>query len=180
MKRVKLHDKTFDLSIPESEILRNVKIVADKLNKDYEGKKPLILSVLNGSFMFCADLVRELTLDCEVSFVKMSSYSGTQSTGEVNELIGVKGDISGRDIIIVEDIVESGRTLKAMKDMLAEKGVASAKICSLFFKPTKLVVDLKVDYPAMIIPDDFIVGYGLDYNELGRQLRDVYTLASGN
>ena len=176
MKRVKLHDKTFELSIPEAEILKSVKAVAEKINKDYEGKCPLILSVLNGSFMFCADLVRELTIPCEVSFVKLSSYSGTQTTGKVEELIGVNSDITGRDVIIVEDIVESGNTLQKMKDILESKGVASSVICSLFFKPSKLKVDLKVDYPAMVIPDDFIVGYGLDYNEAGRQLRDVYTL----
>ena len=176
MKRVKLHDKTFELSIPEAEILKSVKAVAEKINKDYEGKCPLILSVLNGSFMFCADLVRELTIPCEVSFVKLSSYSGTQTTGKVEELIGVNSDITGRDVIIVEDIVESGNTLLKLKDILESKGVASSVICSLFFKPSKLKVDLKVDYPAMIIPDDFIVGYGLDYNEAGRQLRDVYSL----
>ena len=176
MKRVKLHDKTFELSIPEAEILKSVKAVAEKINKDYEGKCPLILAVLNGSFMFCADFVRELTTPCEVSFVKLSSYSGTQTTGKVEELIGVNSDIAGRDVIIVEDIVESGNTLLKLKEILESKGVASSVICSLFFKPSKLKVDLKVDYPAMIIPDDFIVGYGLDYNEAGRQLRDVYTL----
>ena len=176
MKRVKLHDKTFELSIPETEILKSVKAVAEKVNKDYEGKCPLILAVLNGSFMFCADFVRELTIPCEVSFVKLSSYSGTQTTGKVEVLIGVNSDIAGRDVIIVEDIVESGNTLLKLKDILESKGVASSVICSLFFKPSKLKVDLKVDYPAMIIPDDFIVGYGLDYNEAGRQLRDVYTL----
>lgn len=176
MNRVKLHDKTFELSIPEAEILKSVKAVAEKVNKDYEGKHPIILAVLNGAFMFCADLVRELTIPCEVNFVKLSSYSGTQSTGKVEELIGVNSDISGRDIIIVEDIVESGNTLLKMKNILDSKNVASARICSLFFKPAKLQADIKVDYPAMIIPDDFIVGYGLDYDGEGRQLRDVYTL----
>ena len=176
MNRVKLHDKTFELSIPEEEILKSVKAVAGKVNKDYEGKHPVILAVLNGSFMFCADFVRELTIPCEVNFVKLSSYSGTQSTGKVEELIGVNSDISGRDIIIVEDIVESGNTLLKMKNILDNKNVASARICSLFFKPAKLQADINVDYPAMIIPDDFIVGYGLDYDGEGRQLKDVYTL----
>ena len=176
MNRVKLHDKTFELSIPEEEILKSVKAVAGKVNKDYEGRHPVILAVLNGSFMFCADFVRELTIPCEVNFVKLSSYSGTQSTGKVEELIGVNSDISGRDIIIVEDIVESGNTLLKMKNILDSKNVASARICSLFFKPAKLQADINVDYPAMIIPDDFIVGYGLDYDGEGRQLKDVYTL----
>lgn len=176
-KRVKIHDKTFEMSISEAEILQKVKECADTLSKDYEGKNPVFLSVLSGSFIFFADLVRCLSIDCELSFVKLSSYSGTSSTGEVNEVIGIKGSLEGRHVVIVEDIVESGTTLKKMTELLAEHNPASVKICSLFFKPNKLKTDLKVDYPLMIIPDDFIVGYGLDYNERGRGLRDIYTLA---
>lgn len=176
-KRVKIHDKTFELSIPESEIKAKVKAVAEQLSRDYEGKNPVMLGVLNGSFIFCADLVREMTTPCEISFVKLSSYSGTSSTGKVKELIGINGSLEGRHVIIVEDIVESGKTLKQMKEIITVYNAASVAICSLFFKPSKLEVDLKVDYPAMVIPDDFIVGYGLDYNEGGRELKDVYTLA---
>lgn len=175
-KRVQLHDKTFELSIPEAELRENIKKVAVQINKDYEGRHPLILGMLNGAFMFCADLVRELTVPCEINFVKFSSYAGTQSTGKVQELLGLSADVEGRDVIIVEDIVETGLTLSSLKEKLAEKKVASATICSMFFKPSCLKTGLKVDYPAMIIPDDFIVGYGLDYNEAGRELRDVYTL----
>lgn len=175
-KKVKIHDKTFELSISEEEILQNVKAVAEKINKDYEGKNPLFLAVLNGSFIFAADLVRCIDIPCEISFVKMSSYSGTSSTGVVKEMIGLNNSIEGRDVILVEDIVESGNTLLRMKEIAIAHHVASVKICSMFFKPSRLKVDLDVEYPAMVIPDDFIVGYGLDYNEGGRNLREIYTL----
>lgn len=175
-KTVKLHDKTFAVSIPEAEILEKVKAVAAQISRDYEGKNPVILGVLNGAFVFCADLVRAFTIPCEVSFVKLSSYSGTSSTGEVKELIGINSSLTGRHVVIVEDIVESGRTIKQMKEIISVYDAASVSVCTLFFKPSKLEVDLKVDYPAMVIPDDFIVGYGLDYDEAGRHLRDVYTI----
>ncbi len=174
--RVQLHDKTFELTLPEAEIQEHVRKVAMRLNADYAGKRPLVLGILNGAFVFCADLVRRLTFPCEVAFVRFSSYSGTQSTGEVRELIGLECDVKGRDVLIVEDIVETGQTLLALKERLHDMGAASASICSMFFKPTCLKTELEVEYPAMVIPDDFIVGYGLDYNEAGRELKDVYTL----
>lgn len=176
MNEIKLNDKTFRLSMPEAEILKHVRAVADKINNDYAGRRPLFLAVLNGSFMFASDLMKMMKLDCEISFVKFSSYQGTESTGMVREVIGVNQDLTGRDIIIIEDIVESGKTMIQMLDTLAKHNPASVKICSLFFKPTKLTVDLKVDYPAIVIPDDFIVGYGLDYDQLGRNLKDIYTI----
>lgn len=176
MKEIKLHDKTFRLSMPEAEILAKIKAVAAQINKDYAGKCPLFLAVLNGSFMFASDLMKEIDIDCQISFVKLASYQGTISTGKVHEVIGINEDLHGRDIIIVEDIVESGKTMVQMKDSLSNRNPSSVKICTLFFKPSKLTVDLKVDYPAMVIPDDFIVGYGLDYDQLGRNLRDIYTI----
>lgn len=176
MNEIKLNDKTFRLSMPEAEILKHVKAVADKINSDYAGRRPLFLAVLNGSFMFASDLMKMMNLECEISFVKFSSYQGTTSTGTVREVIGVNQDLTGRDIIIVEDIVESGKTMVQMLETLKKNNPASVKICSLFFKPTKLEVDLKVDYPAIVIPDDFIVGYGLDYDQLGRNLKDIYTI----
>lgn len=176
MKEIKLHDKTFRLSMPEAEILAKIKAVAAQINKDYAGKCPLFLAVLNGSFMFASDLMKEIEIDCQISFVKLASYQGTISTGKVHEVIGINEDLHGRDIIIVEDIVESGKTMVQMKDSLSNRNPSSVKICTLFFKPSKLTVDLKVDYPAMVIPDDFIVGYGLDYDQLGRNLRDIYTI----
>lgn len=176
MKEIKLKDKTFRISMREEDIVARIKIVAEKINNDYAGCCPVFLPVLNGSFMFASDLMKMINLECEISFVKMSSYQGTQSTGEVKEVIGINGDISGRHIIIVEDIVESGKTMVEMIKTLKERHPASIKVCSLFFKPAKLIADIKVDYPAIIIPDDFIVGYGLDYNQLGRNLKDLYTI----
>jgi len=176
MNEIKLKDKTFRMSLSEAEILRRVHNVAEQINKDYEGKQPLFLSVLNGSFMFTSDLMKEITLPCQISFVKLASYQGTMSTGNVHEVIGINEDLLGRDIIIVEDIVESGKTMVQMIDSLANRHPSSVKICSLFFKPSKLTENIKVDYPVFTIPDDFIVGYGLDYDQLGRNLRDVYTI----
>lgn len=176
MKEIKLKDKTFGLSMTEADILVRVKVVADRINKDYVGRQPLFLAVLNGSFMFTSDLLKMIELDCQISFVKLASYQGTESTGVVRNLIGIDEDLTGRDIIITEDIIESGRTMKKMLEIIKAQNPASVKLCSMFFKPTKLVEDITVDYPAMIIPDDFIVGYGLDYDGLGRNYKDLYTL----
>lgn len=176
MKEVTLLDKTFALHIREEEILRCVKSVAERLNKDYKGKTPLLLCILNGSFMFASDLAKELTFQCDISFTKRASYVGTQTTGKVQELIGIAENIEGRDVIIVEDIVDTGTTMRAILDSLADRKAASVKVCTLFFKPEKLVEDIPVDYVAMEIGNDFIVGYGLDYDGKGRNLRDVYIL----
>ncbi len=176
MDPIKIHDKKFKISYPESEILERVKAVADRINKDMTGKNPLFLAVLNGSFIFAADLMRMITIPCEISFVKLASYQGTMSTGKIKEVIGINEDISGRTVIIVEDIVESGLTIKRMIDSLGTRNPESVHICTLLLKPEKLTVDLNIEYAAMEIPNDFIVGYGLDYNQQGRNLRDIYTL----
>ncbi len=176
MDPIKIHDKKFKISYPESEILERVKAVADRINKDMAGKNPLFLAVLNGSFIFAADLMRMITIPCEISFVKLASYQGTMSTGKIKEVIGINEDISGRTVIIVEDIVESGMTMKRMIDSLGTRNPESVHICTLLLKPEKLTVDLNIEYAAMEIPNDFIVGYGLDYNQQGRNLRDIYTL----
>lgn len=178
MSRVTIKDKTFDISIPESEILKRVKAVADKINRDMAGKNPLLLAVLNGSFIFAADLMRMLTIPCEISFVKLASYQGTTSTGKIKEVVGINEDLTGRTIIIVEDIVESGLTMKHMIESLGTRNPESIHICTLLLKPEKLEVDLNLEYVAMEIPNDFILGYGLDYDQQGRQLRDIYTLVS--
>ena len=132
--------------------------------------------MLNGSFVFAADLMREITVPCEISFVKMSSYQGTSSTGKVKQLLGLNEDIKGRTVIIVEDIVESGLTLKTLLEILKEKEPADVQICTLLFKPDCLQVPLDIKYVAMEIPNDFILGYGLDYDQQGRNLRDIYTV----
>ena len=179
MSTIKIHDKVFRTSYSEAEILQHVKAVADRLNKDMEGKNPLFLAVLNGSFIFAADLMRMITIPCEISFVKLASYQGTLSTGKVKEVIGINEDITGRTVVIIEDIVESGLTMKRMIDTLGTRNPESVHICTLLLKPEKLEVDLNVEYVAMEIPNDFIVGYGLDYNQQGRNLREIYTLVEG-
>ena len=173
---VKIKDKTFKTSIPEAEILEKVKVVADRLNQDYEGKTPVFLAVLNGSFIFAADLMRMITVPSEISFVKYASYEGTSSTGSMKTLMGLNGDIKGRHIVIVEDIVDSGFTMQHMIEELEKQEPASIEICSLLVKPGNLKVDLKINYAVMEIPNDFIVGYGLDYDQEGRNLRDIYTI----
>ncbi|WP_314954701.1 hypoxanthine phosphoribosyltransferase [Hoylesella loescheii] len=176
MSRIKLIDKVFETSITEAEIQERVKAVADRINKDMADKNPILLAVLNGSFMFAADLMRMLTIPCEISFVKLASYQGTTSTGTIKEVIGINEDLSGRTVIIVEDIVESGLTIKRMIETIGTRAPKSIHICTLLIKPDRLTVPLNVEYAAIEIPNDFIVGYGLDYNQQGRNLRDIYTL----
>ena len=173
---VKIKDKSFKISITEAEIKERVKAVAQQISKDMEGKNPLLLGVLNGAFMFAADLMREMTIPCEISFVKLASYQGTTSTGKVQEVIGLNEDLTGRTVIIVEDIVDTGRTMKQMMESLGTRRPESLHICSLFVKPTKLEEPIDIDYVAFSIPDDFILGYGLDYDQAGRHLKDVYTI----
>ena len=176
MDTVKIKDKSFRVSIPEAEIKTRVKALAEQMSKDLEGKNPIFLAVLNGAFIFAADLMREMTIPCEISFVKLASYQGTTSTGKVKEVFGINENLSGRTVVIVEDIVESGQTMKQMIESLGTRNPASVQICTLFFKPEKLKEELTLDYVAFSIPDDFIVGYGLDYDGLGRELKDVYTI----
>lgn len=173
-KLVRLNDKTFRLFKSESEILSAVRNVAHQINEDYIGKRPLIVPVLNGSFMFASDLIKELMLDCELSFVKAVSYQGTQSSGQLSVLMGLNQSIEGRHVIIVEDIVDTGHTLSRMLPVFLEQKPASLRIASLLFKPNALKVEMKIDYIGMEIPNEFIVGYGLDYDGLGRNLRDIY------
>lgn len=176
MTTIKIKDKSFRPSIPEAEILERVQAVADRINKDMEGKNPLLLAVLNGSFIFAADLMRRLTIPCEISFVKLASYQGTTSTGKITEVIGINEDLTDRTIIIVEDIVESGLTIQRMIESLGTRHPKSVHICTLLLKPERLQVPLNIDYVAMEIPNDFILGYGLDYDQQGRNLKDIYTI----
>jgi len=179
MSIVKIKDKTFKTSITETEIKQRIKEVAARVNHDMADKNPLFLSVLNGAFMFTADLLREMTIPCEVSFVKLASYQGVISTGTVKEVIGLNVDISGRTIVIVEDIVDTGRTMRQMLDTLSVRNPAAIHICTLFVKPDKLEEHFDIDYPCFKIPNDFIVGYGLDYDQQGRNLKEIYTLVEG-
>ena len=174
--RIQLLDKTFKVMIPAEEIDRAVSRVAEQLNVRYEGKTPVFLGVLSGSFLFLSDLVRKTTFNSQLAFVKISSYEGTESTGNVKQQFGVDFDIEGRDIIIVEDIVETGHSMNYLLDHLRKKNPASISICTLFFKPEKFLYEYDIDYTALSIGNEFIVGYGLDYNQLGRNLKDIYVV----
>lgn len=176
MSKVQIKDKSFEISIPEDVILSHVQEVADRINHDMAGKTPLFLAVLNGAFMFASDLMKRITIPCEISFVKLASYAGTISTGTIREVIGINEDLTDRHVIIVEDIVDTGLTMKRMMENLGTRHPASVHICTLLLKPDKLQEDLDIEYAAFKIPNEFIVGYGLDYDQQGRNLRNIYTV----
>ena len=176
MDIVKIKDKTFKTFIDAATIQEHIKEVAARINKDYEGKMPLFLSVLNGSFMFTGDLMKHVTIPCELSFVKLASYQGITSTGKIKEVLGINEDLTDRHVIVVEDIVDTGRTMRQMIESLGTRNPASVAICTLFVKPDKIEEPLDIKYAAFSIPNEFIVGYGLDYDQQGRNLPEVYTL----
>lgn len=176
MQTIQVKDKSFSLFITEEKILAEVKRIAEQINKDFQGKEPVFLAVLNGSFIFAADLLKEVSLPCEISFVKLASYQGVNTTGQIREVIGLNVDLTGRPVIIVEDIVDTGLTMAHMLEELKRQNPTSIDICTLLLKPGKLQVDLNIKYCCMEIPNDFIVGYGLDYDGYGRNTRDIYTL----
>ena len=176
MEIIHIKDKDFKVSIPEEEILKQVDRVATEINRDLAGKNPLFLAVLNGSFMFASDLMKRITIPCEISFVKLASYQGVTSTGVVRDVIGINENLTGRTIVIVEDIIESGTTMLHMLETLGTYSPESVHIATLLVKPEKLKVDLDIKYAAMNIPNDFIVGYGLDYDGFGRNSKDIYTV----
>lgn len=176
MNTIQIKDKLFTISIKEADIQKEVVRVANQINNDLVGKNPLFLSVLNGSFMFTADLMRHITIPCEISFIKLASYQGVATTGVIKEVIGLNEDISGRTIVIVEDIVDTGLTMQRLLETLGTRNPAEVCIATLLVKPDKLKVDLDIKYVAMNIPNDFIVGYGLDYDGFGRNYPDIYTV----
>ena len=174
MKTVQVKDRQFSLYISENKIKKQVKKIAGQINTDLSGKNPLLLVILNGAFVFAADLLRDVTIPCEVSFIRLASYEGTSSTGEVKQLIGLNEDIEGRTVVIVEDIIDSGLTMQELLLILAKKNPKEIYIASLFVKPNNLKVDLNIHYRCFDIENDFIVGYGLDYDQQGRNLPDIY------
>lgn len=176
MDKIKVRDREFAVSIPEEKIKTRVAEIAAQISHDLEGKCPLFLAVLNGSFVFAADLLRGIDTPCEISFVRMASYEGTSSTGDVKQLIGLKEDIKDRTVVIVEDIIDSGLTMVHLLDLLKEKQPAEIKIAALLVKPGNLKVNLDIPYCCFEIPNDFIVGYGLDYDGEGRNLPSIYTV----
>ena len=176
MDKIQLLDRKFKTMIPAEEIDRAVQRVADQLNERYKDKTPIFLGVLSGAFLFLSDLVRKTTFDCRLAFVKISSYDGTQSTGNIKQHLGIDFDIEGKDIIIIEDIIETGHSMNYLLDYLRQRNPASISICTLFFKSEKFLYEYEIDYVAMPIGNEFIVGYGLDYNQIGRNLKDIYVL----
>lgn len=175
---IRIKDKSFTTFITEDRIMKEVSRVADEINRDLEGTDPLFLSVLNGSFMFTADLMKHINIPCEISFVKLASYQRTSSTGKVRELVGLNEDIEGRTVVIVEDIIDTGLTMERLVETLRSKNPKDIRIAALLVKPYKMQSKLDIDYVAMNIPDDFIVGYGLDYDGMGRNFRDIYTVVN--
>ncbi|WP_417886063.1 hypoxanthine phosphoribosyltransferase [Zunongwangia sp.] len=175
---MKLHDLVFEPYINEDEINKAIDKISNLLNNDYKNETPVFLSVLNGSFMFSSEIMKKFNSDCSIQFVKLSSYEGTSSSGEVQELIGLNETLAGKNVVILEDIVDTGNTLKKLDRILKEKNVKSYKIASLFLKPAVYKGTIPIDYIGIEIPDEFIVGYGLDYDDLGRNLTSVYRLKS--
>ena len=177
---VKIKDKTFETSISESQIKQRLKELGSQISADLKDDNPLFMAVLNGSFIFAADLLREVTIPCEVTFVKVASYEGTASTGKVKQLIGENQDLTGRTVVIVEDIIESGLTMSSILNELYDRHAERVLICTLTMKPDRLQEQLDINYVAFTIPNDFIVGYGLDYDQQGRQLKEIYKVKTDN
>lgn len=178
MLEVTLKDKTFVPYITSEKILESVKVMAEKINKELVNENPLFLVVLNGSFMFAADLLKEIGFPCEISFIKLASYHGTSSSGVVTEMIGLTEDIKGRTVVVVEDIVDTGVTLEKLVNVLEKKDVKQIKVASFLMKPEAYKKSIAIDYVGMEIPNDFVVGYGLDYDGLGRNMKSIYVLKS--
>ena len=178
MQKVKLYDKTFRTFIPNDRIMSAIDDVAVKINHDFEGCEdvPVLLCVLNGSIMFMGELMKRLNFNCQTVSIKLTSYEGTNTTGRVKQAMGLTADLTGRRVIVVEDIVDSGNTIVELKKILEDAGATESYICTLLLKPEAYKKSVKIDYAAMEIPNDFIVGFGLDYDELGRNYKDIYIL----
>ena len=173
---VKVHDKEFVPYISSEEIIDKVKDLAAQINRDYEGRRPLFISILNGSFMFSSDLFKYLEIESEICFIKLASYKGTKSTGHVITAIGLDTDITGRDIVILEDIIDTGKTINQFLPQVYNQQPKSLKIAVLLHKPDATVYPVQIDYTCFTIPNKFVLGYGLDYDGLGRNLRQLYQL----
>ncbi|MBC8081685.1 MAG: hypoxanthine phosphoribosyltransferase [Hymenobacter sp.] len=171
---ISLHDKQFEPYLSAERLTAAIQELATQLNHEYAGKTPLFVAVLNGSFMFAADLLKALRIPCEVSFIRVASYQGTSSTGKVQQVLGLTEDVAGRHLVILEDIVDTGHTMRMLLDTLGARQPASLEVATLFIKPECLLHELNIRYVGLSIPNDFIVGYGLDYDGLGRNYPDVY------
>jgi len=171
-----VHDKSFEPYLTAGQIDEAIQKLADQINNDYSGKRPLFISVLNGSFMFASDLFKKLTIESEICFIKLASYKGTKSSGHVITVIGLDIDLIHRHVIIIEDIVDTGKTLDQFLPQLQYQQPSSLKICALLHKPAATVHPIQIDYLGFTIPDKFVVGYGLDYDGLGRNIPEIYKL----
>jgi len=176
MELITVHDKQFKPYISANKINDEVKRVASEINKDYAGRKPLFIAILNGSFMFAADLFKEITIEAEICFIKLASYKGIKSSGQVITAIGLDVDLVGREIIVVEDIVDTGNTLSKFLPQINHHHPASLKIAALLHKPEAMVHPIKIDYLGFSVPNKFLLGYGLDYDGLGRNIKEIYQL----
>ncbi len=176
MQKLRVHDKEFVPFLSADEIEVQVQRVADEINKDYAGKRPLFVAILNGSFIFASDLLKKVTVEAEICFIKLASYKGVKSTGKVITAIGLDAELYGRDVIIIEDIVDTGKTLSQFLPQLEHHHPASLKVASLLHKPDACVHPIKIDYLGFTIPDKFVLGYGLDYDGLGRNTKEIYQL----
>lgn len=176
MKEIRILDKDFDLFIEYDAILNSIKQLAVKLNEDLENKNPIFVAVLNGSFMFASDLMKYVTIPSEITFVRIASYKGTNSTNTIKEVLGLNEEIKNRTVVIIEDIVDSGNTLEMLLNRFKLYEPKEVKTATLLFKPDAIVKDVKPEYVAMEIPNDFIVGFGLDYDGYGRNLKDIYRI----
>ena len=173
--KIEIDQKNFDLLIEYEQLKKRIRLLGIQLNMSYERRVPVFIGVLNGSFMFLADLMKEIDMAAEVSFVKISTYEGDQKSGELKQLLGLDIDLAHRDVIIVEDIVETGETILEVIDLVRQEKVASVAVCSLLLKPEKLLQEIpELAYVGFEIDNEFVVGYGLDYNGLGRHLKDIY------
>lgn len=176
MAEVKIHDKHFKTYIPHEKVLDRIRDLGGTIEESLSGKTPVFLGVLNGAFRFASDLLGSMNTDCEINFIRVQSYSGTKTTGNVREMIGLNADISGREVIIIEDIVDTGHTLTFLLEMLEAHNPASIRIATLLFKPDAYLKEGKPDFIGFEIPNLFVVGYGLDYDGLGRNLNDIYQI----
>ena len=176
MERIELHNRKFKRFIDANTIQNAIDQLALEINRDYNGKRPIFIGVLNGSFLFTADVVRRFKSDCEVAFLRLASYDGTDSTGKINELVGLNEDLKGRDVLILEDIVDSGNTLAYLMETLSSYQPKSLKVATFLFKPKAYKKDFPVDYIGIEVGNEFLVGYGLDFDGLGRNLEDIYII----
>lgn len=176
MENIKVLDKEFTPYISQVEIESAIDRIATQINRDMQGKNTLFLVMLNGAFMFASELLKNIKIDCETSFVRYSSYDGTKSSCEIKELIGISNSLEGRDVVIIEDVIDTGFTMSCLLKKLKSMNVASVKIATMLFKPDAFKFDYKIDYIGMNIGNEFIVGYGLDYNEYGRNYPLIYKI----